>query len=418
MVKQVVVTGMGCITSIGNNVADFTTALQEGRSGAGNIQRPDLLKFLSGFDVQIACEVRNPPLDRFFDTRELKRLDPSSQFAIMAAEEARQNAGLTDWNGDPYRAAVILGADIGGVRTYEEQLLKMTEKGPSKVSTFTIPKLMPNALAANLSSRFGYHGDSFTVNKACSSATGAMGVAFRAVQRGEYDFVITGGSSAATTSLAIAGFSNMKALTSAYNDNPKGASRPFDLNRSGFVIGEGAGILVFEELEHAKARSVPIIAEVIGYGVSCDAQDIVQPCETGEYAARALVNALNDARISPEQVDYINAHGTATPLGDIAETRAIKRAFGQHAYRIPISSTKSMHGHALGAAGGIEVIAAIGAIRDGVIPPTINLENPDPECDLNYTPNQAIERPVNVAISENFGFGGHNDVLLVREWKE
>lgn len=415
MSRRVVVTGIGCITPIGNTVKDFADSLRQGRSGAGKITRFDP----SAFEVQIGCEVKEFSLDTFLGREaaiEFKRTDLSSKFALAAADQAMKDAGLVDGKCyDPFKSAILLGTGIGGITYFEQQVARRLEKGPDQVKPDLIPVFMPNASAANIAHRFGIHRRVSTGNTACSSATDEMGSALRAIRHGYYDVVITGGSEAAITPNAVAGFGNMTALTKSYNDNPQAASRPFDKNRDGFVIGEGAGVLVFEELEHARARGARIYAEVAGYGDTCDAGHITQPCNTGEYAAAAIQLALQEAGLAPTQVQYINAHGTSTPLGDIAETRAIKRAFGQHATRVPVSSTKSMHGHALGAAGGLEAIATLVAMKDGFVPPTINLDTPDPECDLDYVPNKAKQADIQVAISQNFGFGGHNSVMVFRK---
>ncbi len=414
MSRRVVVTGIGCVTPIGNNVSEFTQSLKEGKSGAGKITRFDS----SRFEVQIACEVPRFSLNNFLtpqEGREFKRTDLSTQFALLAAKEAMQDAGLSPGNYDSLRAAVMLGTGIGGITFYEEQTERRIAKGPNQVKPDTVPRFMPNALSANLSHMFGFHRRSSTGNTACSSATDEAGSLYRAIKHGYYELGLTGGAEAAITPTALAGFSNMGALTKSYNDNPQKASRPFDLNRDGFVIGEGAGILVLEEYEHARKRNANIYAEVVGYGDTCDAGHITQPCETGEFAAKAIELALKESGLSPEQVDYINAHGTSTPYNDKAETLAIKRAFGSRAYKVAISSTKSMHGHALGAAGGLEAVATLLGMQHSFVPPTINYETPDPECDLDYTPNIARGRPVNVALSETFGFGGHNGVLVFRK---
>ena len=414
MSRRVVVTGIGCVTPIGNNVSEFTRSLKSGKSGAGEITRFNP----SHFEVRIACEVKGFSLDEFLgreNAREFKRTDLSAQFALAAAEQAMQDAGLSERDYDPFSSAVLLGTGIGGVTFYEEQTQRRLERGPNLVKPDTIPRFMPNALAANLSHRFGIHRIALTGNTACDSATSMIGMAFRNIRNSYYDLAITGGAEAAITPTATAAFGNMGALTKSYNDNPQKASRPFDLHRDGFVIGEGAGILVLEEYEHARKRNANIYAEVVGYGDTCDAGHITQPCETGEFAAKAIELSLKESGLSPEQVDYINAHGTSTPYNDKAETLAIKITLGSHAYGVAISSTKSMHGHALGATGGLEAVATLLGIQHNFVPPTINYETPDPECDLDYTPNTARDRPVNVALSETFGFGGHNGVLVFRK---
>jgi 3-oxoacyl-[acyl-carrier-protein] synthase II len=416
---------MGIISPIGNTIDEFTEALRAGRSGADRITKFDP----SNHRAQIACEVKGFSLDNFLTPEWVERFraveDPSPLYTLAAAEQAMTEAGLAAGSYNPFRSAVIIGTGIGGVSTYETETRESEQRGKERgargVSAFTIPNFMPNGLAANICQRFGIHGLSLTGNSACDSGTTMSGFAYRQIRDGYYDMIITGGAEAAVTPIAVAAFSNMRALTRRHNNpeherwRPENASRPFDKDRDGFVIGEGAGIMVFEEYEHARARGAHPIAEVVGFGASCDAQDIVRPYETGEYAAEAIKSALKEAGVSPEQVNYINAHGTSTPLGDIAETRAIKIAFGTSAHQIPTSSTKSMHGHGLGAAGGIEAIAALIAMREGFIPPTINYETPDPECDLDYVPNHAREANLRVAISETFGFGGHNGVLVFRK---
>jgi len=415
MSRRVVVTGLGCITPLGNNVSDFTRALQEGESGAGLITRFDT----EDFDVKIACEVQGFSLADFLDRAQAKsfrRTGLTSHYALAAAEEAMEEAGIALQDiGDPFRASSIMGVGIGDIGSFEKQVNTLAKKGPGKVSAFTVPKLMPNSAAADIANRFQLHGDSFTLNSACSSATNAIGMAFRAIKEGHYDLIVTGGAEATVTPTTIAGFSAMGAITKQYNNDPRAASRPFDLHRSGFVTGEGAGVLILEDRERAMKRRANILAEVVGYGGTNDAGHITQPCETGEYAARAIRLALNEARIPSRKVDYINAHGTSTPLNDKTETLAIKRALRAYAQSVAISSTKSMHGHALGAAGALEAIVAIEAMRTGVVPPTINLDDHDPECDLNYTPNEARERRIKYALSETFGFGGHNGVVLFKK---
>jgi len=336
----------------------------------------------------------------------------------VAAQQAMKDAGLSyPIEGDPYRTSVIIGTGIGGLSTHDKQMRRMLRGGPKKISPFMVINTMPNAVAANISSQIGAHGESFTGNSACGSATQMMRIAYLMLRTGEYDVIVTGGSEAAITEFSVGGYSSSGVLTSKFNDEPQRASRPFDRDRSGFVIGEGAGVLIFETLEHALARDAHIYAEVLGSGATNDASHITHPCEDGTYAAMAIKIALEQAGITPDQVDYINAHGTSTKLNDISETLAIKQIFGEHARNLAVSSTKSMHGHVLGASGALEAIATLIGMEHGFIPPTINLDNPDPKCDLFYVPNVAIERSIIVALSESFGFGGHNSVLVFGKYR-
>ncbi len=407
--RRVVVTGMGAVTPFGVTVDQYWDALIEGRSGVC----PVTLFDTSQYDVRIGGECSCfDPADHI-ERKNIKRLDRYAQFALAVCDEARKASGLELDREDPYRIAVIFGSGIGGLNELEQQHGRLTEKGPSKVSAFTIPKLMVNAASGNISIALGAKGTSMAVSSACASATNAMGEALKYIQLGGADVVFTGGSEAALTPLALAAFAAMKAL-STRNDDPQGASRPFDRERDGFVLAEGAGALIFEELEHAKRRGAPILAEVIGFGSTCDAEHITQPSERGEGAAAAMRFSLQDAGIAPDEVDYINAHGTSTPLGDLAETIAIKEVFGAWAHKLVISSTKGAIGHTLGASGGVELIAAIRAIQQSVVPPTVNLEHTSPGCDLDYCPKAARDRRLRVALSNSFGFGGHNACILIR----
>jgi 3-oxoacyl-[acyl-carrier-protein] synthase II len=354
--------------------------------------------------------VANP--DSFTEKKEIKRLDRFAQFAMVAGYHAMQEAGLDMAQEDPFRCGVIMGSGIGGLHEIEEQCIKLFEKGPDRVSPFVVPKMMLNAAGGNLSIRYGMRGINYSVATACASANNAIGDALAAIQHGTADVIITGGAEAAITEMGLSGFQNMKAL-STRNDDPARASRPFDSERDGFVLSEGAGIQVLEEYEHAKARGANILCEVLGFGASADAGHITQPDEQGTGAARAMSDALKDAGLNPADIGYINAHGTSTPLGDAAETQAIKRVFGDAAKSISISSTKSSVGHTLGASGGIEMVVTIKSIVAGVIPPTINLTNPDAACDLDYTPNTPRERKFRYAMSNSFGFGGHNASVVV-----
>ena len=411
MNRRVVITGLGVVTSLSLEVEDLWTRLLNGESGIHEQTLLDPTKF----KVKFGGDVKDWDPSDFIEHREIKRLDRFSQFAIVAADKAVKDSGVDFAKEDPFRCGVIMGSGIGGLDTIEAQMTRLLNKGPDRVSPLTIPKLMLNAAGGNISIRFGLRGPNYAVATACASATNAIGDALKSIQHGYADVMITGGSETAITQMGLAGFQNMKAL-SERNDDPKAASRPFDLDRDGFVLSEGAGILIFEEAERAQARGAHIYAEVLGFGASADAGHITQPDEEGTGAARAMSNALTDGQIDPDSVTYINAHGTSTPLGDAAETQAIKRVFGDHARALNISSTKSQLGHTLGASGGIELVVTVKAVEKSIIPPTINLDTPDPKCDLDYTANQAVEKPVTVAMSNSFGFGGHNASVVVRNW--
>jgi len=410
---RVVITGMGAVTPFGISVDTYWDGLVEGRSGIGPITLFDA----SGFDARIGGEVPSFDPTHFLGPKLVKRLDRYSQLALVATAEAAKQAGIGSGVFDPYRAAVIFGSGIGGMIEIEQQFDRLRAKGPGKVSAFTIPKLMVNAASGNISILYGVKGNSIAISSACASATHAMGAALETIRRGEADVVFTGGSEAAMTTLAVAAFASMKAL-STRNGDPQRASRPFDRDRDGFVLAEGGGALIFEELEHAKRRGAAILAEVIGFAATSDADHLTQPSENGEGAGEAMRLALRDARINPQDVDYINAHGTSTPLGDVAETVAIKKVFGPSARQLVVSSTKSAVGHSLGASGGLELIAAVKAILQSTIPPTINLDHPGEGCDLDYCPNTARDRRVEVALSNSFGFGGHNACILARRFTE
>jgi 3-oxoacyl-[acyl-carrier-protein] synthase II len=351
------------------------------------------------------------PVD-YVPAKELKRIDRFTQFAMVAGIDAVQHSGLEFDREDVFRCGVILGSGIGGLQEIETQVERLLHKGPDRVSALTIPKLMLNAAGGNLSIKYGIRGPNYTVATACASATNAIGDALKAIQYDDADVMITGGTEAAITPMGISAFGNMRAL-SERNDDPPRASRPFDLDRDGFVLSEGAGILVLEELEHARRRGANILCELLGFGASGDAGHITQPDEAGTGAARAMDSALRDAGVAPQDVDYINAHGTSTPLGDKAETKAIKAVYGEHARKLSISSTKSQLGHSLGASGGIELVLSVKALLHNIAPPTINLQTPDPECDLDYTPNVPRERAIRVAMSNSFGFGGHNASVVI-----
>lgn len=410
MARRVVITGIGAITPLGNSVDQFWDGLVSGRSGVAPITLFDTTNFTTKFAGE--CADFDPT--QWIDAKLCKRLDRFAQFALAGAIDAVKDSGLDFSTLDPYRGGVIIGSGIGGLLELEQQHVRLRDKGPSKVSAFTIPKLMVNAGSGNISIHFGLRGPSTAVATACASASNAMGDALRAIQRDDCDVMITGGSEAAVTELGVGAFNAMHAL-STRNDDPQRASRPFDKDRDGFVISEGAGVLIFEELEHAKKRGAKIYAEVLGFGMSADGGHITQPDENGTGASVAMRNCLADGRVTPDQLDYINAHGTSTSLGDLAETRAIHNVLGSRAKSVPVSSTKSATGHLLGASGGVELIASVLAITHRTIPPTINLDQPDPDCDLDYVPNQPRDLHVRLAMSNSFGFGGHNACLVVGE---
>jgi 3-oxoacyl-[acyl-carrier-protein] synthase II len=403
---------MGLITPLGETVEAFWDRVLAGDSGIVSVTRYQC----QGWEVTFGGECGEFDPQRYLDRREAKRLDRFAQFALAAAQEAVTTSGVDFETIDRTRAGVITGSGIGGLWELEEQHNRLRDKGPDKVSAFTIPRLMVNAASGNLSIRYGLLGPSTAVATACASATNAMGDALQLIRNDLADVVITGGSEAALTPLGLAAFAAMKAL-STRNEEPQRASRPFDRDRDGFVLGEGAGILIFEELEHARRRGAKILAEVAGFGTSADAEHITQPAESGDGAARAMRLALSDAGLKPTEIDYINAHGTGTPLGDVAETVAIKNVFGASADKLAVSSTKSSIGHLLGASGGVEIITTIMALNHSVAPPTINLDNPDRQCDLHYVPNTPRDLRIRRAMSNSFGFGGHNACLVVTRYE-
>ena len=406
--RRTVITGMGAITPLGTSVDRFWEGLVAGRSGIGPLTRFDC----TAYPCRIAGQCWDFDPTRWIDRKLVKRMDPFAQYAMAAAMDAVTDSGLDFAAEDPCRIGVIVGTGIGGIYELESQHVRLREKGPSKVSAFTVPKLMVNAASGHISIHYGTRGPSTAVSTACASATNAMGNAMRLIQRGDTEVMITGGSEAAVTEIGVAAFSAMHAL-STRNDDPQRASRPFERDRDGFVMSEGAGILIFEELEHARKRGARIYAEVLGFGMSSDGSHLTQPDENGTGAAQAMRNCIADAAIEPEALDYINAHGTGTGLGDAAETRAVKAVFGAHAAKLPVSSTKSVTGHLLGASGGAELIASTLAIHNRTIPPTINLDTPDPECDLDYVPHVPRDLHVRRAMSNSFGFGGHNACILI-----
>ncbi|HWP03800.1 MAG TPA: beta-ketoacyl-ACP synthase II [Gemmatimonadaceae bacterium] len=411
--RRVVVTGLGVISPVGNDTATTWRAILDGVSGADYITQFDA----STFPVRFACEVKGFDPLQYMDRKEARRTDIYTQFALAAAVQAMRDAGLENGGYDPDNTGVIIGSGIGGLKIFEQQHDEFRERGPSKISPFFIPMFISDMAAGIVSMRFNAKGPNYATVSACSTSAHAIGDAFRTIQYGDADVMITGGSEAAITPMAIGGFANMQAL-SERNDSPKTASRPFDKERDGFVMGEGAGVVVLEELEHALRRGARIYAEIVGYGATGDAHHITQPAPEGEGAQRSMRRALRDAGLKPEDVQYINAHGTSTPYNDLNETLAIKAVFGEHARRLYVSSTKSSTGHTLGAAGGIEFVFSVLAVHEGIVPPTINYTTPDPDCDLNYVPNVPVRCDVEVALSNSFGFGGHNVTLAVRRFRE
>jgi 3-oxoacyl-[acyl-carrier-protein] synthase II len=410
--RRVVVTGLGALTPIGNTAEELWAGLTHGRSGIGPITRFDA----AGYDTRIAGEIKNFDPLAFVDKKEARRLDPYLQYAIAASTMAVADAGLEPARVDGERFGVLIGSGIGGITTLLDGEDMRKTKGPDRVSPFVIPMLIINMASGLVSMRFGAKGPNSSVVTACATGNHAIGDAFRIIQRDDADIMIAGGAEAIIVPLTIAGFCAMKAM-STRNDDPQRASRPFDAGRDGFVCGEGAGIVVLEALEHAVRRDARIYAEVIGYGMTSDAHHMTAPDPEGDGAARAMALALKDGGLAPTDVGYVNAHGTSTPYNDKFETIAIKRVFGEHARRLAVSSTKSMTGHLLGAAGGVEAIATTLALHHGVLPPTINYETPDPDCDLDYVPNQARKQDIEVAISNAFGFGGTNATIALRQYR-
>jgi 3-oxoacyl-[acyl-carrier-protein] synthase II len=413
--RRVVITGAGLITAVGNDVSGNWDALLAGASGCATITTFDP----TDQPVRFAAEVKNFDPTDYLDRKEVKRADRFTHFALVGADAAMKNAGFGSSAPDvpPERFGVITGSGIGGITTLEAQHRVYLTKGPERVSPFFVPMFIADMAPGLISMKYGAKGPNYSTQSACASSAHAIGNAFKLIQRGVADVMISGGSESSVTPLTMAGFASMKAI-SFRNDSPETASRPFDATRDGFVLGEGCGIVVLEELEYAKARGASIIAELVGYGLSSDAHHMTAPAPEGEGAQRAMIFALEDAGIQPSEVDYINAHGTSTQLNDLSETQAIKKVFGEHAYELVVSSTKSMTGHTLGAAGGVEGVITALALREGKIPPTINYREPDPDCDLYYAPNEMVERPIQVALTNSFGFGGHNVCLALRRWEE
>ena len=410
--RRVVVTGLGLVTPVGTDVESSWSALLAGTPGAAPITKFDPQQL----SVRFACEVKGFDALRYMDRKEARRYDLFAQFALAAAHQAVTQAGLEDKVPDPDRVGVVIGSGIGGMQTYEENCKAFVTKGPDRVSPFFVPMFIPDIAAGLVSIRYGLKGPNYATVSACASSAHAIGDSFNLIRHGQADAMVTGGAEAAITGLTVAAFSNMKALSSR-NDSPETASRPFDADRDGFVLGDGGAIVVLESLEHAERRGARILGEVLGYGSSGDAYHITSPAENGEGAQRAMRACLADGRIDPKDVGYINAHGTSTEQGDIAETQAVKAVFGEQARQLIFGSTKSMTGHLLGAAGALEFGVSLLAATCGVIPPTINQFTPDPQCDLDCAPNRKVERRVDVALSNSFGFGGHNVTLAVKRWQ-
>ncbi len=410
--KQVVITGMGALTPIGPDVKTYWNSLKEGESGIGKITRFDVSEYSS----QIAAELKNfDPEDFGISKKKRRRTDDFIIYSLVAAVESIKNSGLNMGKEDPYRCGTIIGSGIGGLNTIEKDHTKLLKKGARRVSPFLIPSMIIDMAAGEIAIKYGLKGPNYGVVSACASSAHAIENSMRMIQAGDVDVVVTGGAENSLSPLGLAGFCSLRAL-STRNDDPQSASRPFDAARDGFVIGEGAGIIVLEELEHAKKRGAKIYAELVGHGATADAYHITAPQPDGKSGTAAMKTALIDSGLNPEDIDYINAHGTSTLLNDKIETKVIKNVFGTNSEKLPVSSTKSMTGHLLGAAGAVELIACVKTINDGVVHPTINYENPDPECDLDYVPNEARDMEVNAALSNSLGFGGHNVSLVVKKY--
>lgn len=410
--NRVVVTGMGAITPIGNDVETFWNGLKEKKLGFGPITTFDT----SDYKVKLAAEVKDFDAKEYMDPKAARRMERFSQFAVAASREALLDSGIDMEKEDPFRVGVCVSSGIGGLQAIEREHAKLMEKGPGRINPLLVPLMISNMASGNVSIQFGLKGKSIDVVTACASGTNSIGEAMRTIQHGEADVMVAGGTESAITPLGVAGFSGLTALSAS--EDPTRLSIPFDAERNGFAIGEGAGVVVLESLEHAKARGAKIYAELVGYGATSDAYHITSPAEDGSGAARAMINAMNEAGVKPEQIDYINAHGTATHHNDLFETKAIKLALGDHAYKTKINSTKSMIGHLLGAAGGVEFIVCVKAIEEGFVHATVGLLVDDPECDLDYTKGDGVSMEVNYAITNSLGFGGHNASLLVKKFEE
>lgn len=412
MKRRVVVTGMGAVTPIGNNVEEFWSSIKAGKVGIGEITKFDT----TAYKVKIAAEVKDFNAADYMDFKAAKRMEPFSQYAIAAAVQAMNQSGIDTKEEDPYRVGVIIGSGIGGLGCMEREHSKLLEKGPSRVSPLMVPMMITNMAAGNVAIHLGCKGKCTNVVTACATGTHSIGDAFRAIQYGDADVILAGGTESSITPVGVAGFSSLTALTTT--EDPKRASIPFDKDRSGFVIGEGAGVVVLEELEHAKKRGAKILAELVGYGATCDAYHITSPAEDGSGAAKAMTLAMEEAGISPGEIDYINAHGTGTHHNDLFETRAIRLALGDAADRVKVNSTKSMIGHLLGAAGGVEFITCVKTIQDGFIHQTMGTVETDPECDLDYVIGAPVQQEVGYALTNSLGFGGHNATLLVKKYED
>lgn len=408
--RRVVITGLGAVTPVGNDVASMWENILNGKSGIDIATRVDVEQY----PAKVAAEVKGFEAEKYIDKKDIRRMDLFTQYAVAAAKMAVEDAKLVIDDSNATRVGVWIGSGIGGMQTWEDQHRKLLEKGPRRVSPFFVPMMIPDMAAGQVSIQLGAKGINSCTVTACASGASSIGDAFKSVQRGDVDYIIAGGTEAPISNMAFAGFSSAKALST--NPDPKTASRPFDKNRDGFVMGEGSGIIIMETLESALERGAKIYGEIVGYGATGDAYHITAPAENGEGAARAMKAALDDAGISPNDVDYINAHGTSTDLNDKYETAAIKSVFGDHAYKLSVSSTKSMTGHLLGAAGGVESVISLKAIEEGIVPPTINYETPDEDCDLDYIPNEARQQDVNVVVSNSLGFGGHNVSLVFKKY--
>ena len=411
MKRRVVITGLGAVTPLGNNVDDFWAGIREGKVGIGPITKFDT----TDYKVKIAAEVKDFKAADYMDFKAAKRMENFSQYAVAAAKEAFAMAGLDMSQEDPYRVGVIIGSGVGSLQAIEREHQKLLEKGPAKVNLMLVPMMISNMAAGNVSIQLGARGKCTDVVTACASGTHSIGDAFRAIQYGDAEVMIAGGTENAITPIGVSGFTNLTALTTC--NDPKRASIPFDKDRSGFVLGEGAGIVILEELEHAKARGAKILAEMVGYGATGDAYHITAPIEDGSGAAKAMSLAMEEAGVKPEEVDYVNAHGTSTPLNDLSETRAIKLAFGDAAYKLKINSTKSMIGHLLGAAGGVECVVCVKSLMEGFIHQTVGSKETEGECDLNYCIGAPVQQEIRYAMTNSLGFGGHNATLLLKKWE-
>lgn len=413
MSRRCVITGMGAVTPVGNDVDSFWESIKNGVCGIDFIKQFDT----TDFAVKIAGEIKDLDIEKYMHKKELKRNDLFSIFALVAAAQAYEMSGLTEKTvGDPMKFGCVVGSGVGGLQTLQDQIGRMNEKGPDRISPLFIPMLIGNMAAGNIAIKYGAKGVCQSIVTACATGTSSIGEAFRAIKHGYLDVAFAGGAEHAITRAGVAGFTSLTALSKS--NDPKDASKPFDKNRGGFVMGDGAGVLILEELEHALARGAKIYGEVVGYGATCDAYHITSPCPDGEGAANAMTMAMEEAGIKPEQVGYINAHGTGTHANDVAETLAIIKAMGDAAYKIPVSSTKSMTGHLLGATGAVEAIACIKAMENSFVPPTIGYTEPDPECNLDYVPNVGRGAEIEYSLSNSLGFGGHNAVLCLKKWED